>query len=114
MLAADRVGVDVAVLQVEARPQQLGPDIVGDYAWVGADESADAARGGQRASGIEPSGDPAPLLAVAEELACPGEQAALGARHQRIPDAVSQGVVVLGVVADAQAVDGGNPGRAQL
>src|ERR1700682_6301228 len=109
MLAADRVGVYVAVLQVEARPQQFGPDIVGDDAWVGADQSADGARGGQRAGGIEPSGDPAPLLAVAEEVARPGEQAALRARHQRLADAVSQGVVGLGVGADGPAVGGGNP-----
>lgn len=68
MLAADGVGVDVAVLEVEASPQQLGPNVVGDDARIRADESADAAWGGQRAGRVEATRDPAPLLAVPEEL----------------------------------------------
>jgi len=42
------------------------------------------------AGGVEPAWDPAPLLAVPEELACAGEQAALGARHRRVADAFPQ------------------------
>ena len=114
MLAADRVGVDVAVLQVEARPQQFGPDVIGDHAWVRTDESADAARSGQRASGIEPSGRTNPT---------PGSPGRTGVPRYRLlfvrgingsPKTILQGVVILGVVANAQAVDGGNPSRAQL
>ncbi|MFE0514157.1 hypothetical protein [Streptomyces sp. NPDC058964] len=53
--------------QIQSGPQQLGPDLVRNHAPVWAEQSGDAARGGQRALGVEPPGQTFPLLAVSEE-----------------------------------------------
>ena len=112
VLAAGRAVVDVAVLEVEPGPQQFRPHVIGDHPRVGADQRADAARGGQRAGRVEPAGDRSPFLAVAEELACPGQQPGLGPRHQRLADTLLEGVAGLDVVPDPEPVDRGDPGGA--
>ena len=53
--------------KVETGPDQLGPDIVGDDARVGADQGEQALRRSQVSCGIEPSRDQLPLLEIAKE-----------------------------------------------
>jgi len=53
--------------EVEAGPDQLGPDIVGDDARVGADQSDQALRRGQMPHGIKPSRNQLPLLKITKE-----------------------------------------------
>jgi len=58
---------EVVGYEVEAGPDQLGPDIVGDDARVGADQGEQALRRSQVSYGIEPSRDQLPLLEIAKE-----------------------------------------------
>ena len=50
------VGGQVGGVEVESGPQQFRPDAVGDHPGVWAQQRAEAARGGQRPSGVEPAG----------------------------------------------------------
>src|SRR4029453_9813124 len=53
VFAANRVGVDVGVLEIEAGPQQLGPDVIGDDTGIRTDQGPDAAGSGQRPGPVE-------------------------------------------------------------
>jgi hypothetical protein len=61
----------ILLLEVHASPEQLGPQLVGEDAWVWADQPPDGARRGERTLRIEASRAPAPL-----------------ADHERIPAAI--------------------------
>ena len=100
--------------EVQAGPEQLGPDVVGDHARVRPEQGLDAARGAERVRGVEPPRDPLPLLAVAEEgPRCP-QVAGLCLGRQRLACAVAQPGAPLRVVAGAHPVYRGNPCRARL
>jgi len=71
----------VVLRQVQACPEELCPNVVGDDAWIWADLRTDAARGGKRSERIEPHLAPLPFLAIAEERSKSLELANLGAGH---------------------------------
>ena len=54
-------------VEVEAGPQEFGPEIVGDHPRIGSLQGPDAARSFQCSCGVEPARDPVPVLQVAEE-----------------------------------------------
>ena len=104
-------------VEVEAGPEKFGPEVVGDHPRVGSLQGPDAARGLQCSRGVEPAWDPVPVLEVAEEGAGDPNVGAFRLRRQRFSElfgAAVTPVLRLGVVADAHAVDGGDPGRAGL
>jgi hypothetical protein len=110
-----RLGLrEVGGLQVQPSPHELGPDVVGDHARVGAEQHRDAARDGQRAGRVEAPGNLLPFLQVAEERAEHGEVAGLGGRFQRLAELARQPGGALDVVADLHPVDRGDPGGAGL
>jgi hypothetical protein len=86
---------------------------VGDHPRVRADQRSDAARGDQGALGVEATGQPLPLLAVAEEGAQRGDLGGLTAGGQRLTDPVTQAGGALDMVTDAHPVHRGDPGRAR-
>jgi hypothetical protein len=114
VVAACRGAREVRGLYVQPGVQELGPDVVGDDAGVGADQGADAARDGQCPGRVEPALDPFPFLAVPEERAGSHEEVGLGPRRDRLSRAGSQAVASLDVVAERHPVDRGDPGSAGL
>ncbi len=104
----------VASIEVQPGPQELGPYLVGDHPRVGADQRGDAARQRERAAGVEPAREPFPFLAVAEEHPGGHQDMRFGARGDRLPGAGLDVVTALDVVTDRHPVDSGDPGGAGL
>jgi hypothetical protein len=107
-----RRGRQVVGLDVQPRPKQFGPDIVGDDARIRPHQSEDAAWRGQRRGRVEPARHPLPFLKVTKDGPGGGEVTGLGARAQRFAGTFGQAMRALDVVADVHAVDGGDPRRA--
>ena len=103
------VAGQIGGVQVQPRPQQLGPHLVGDHAGIGADQGGDTAGHCQRPVRVEPAADPVPFLAVAEEHSGGGEDALLGARGDRGAGAGDEAFPALHVVADGHPVHRGDP-----
>ena len=104
-------------VEVEAGPEEFGPQIVGDHPRIGSLQGPDAARSFQCSCGVEPARDPVPVLDVAEEGAGDANVSAFRLGRQRLSQLIAAAVapgVRLDVIADTQAVDRGDPGRAGL
>jgi hypothetical protein len=112
VVAAGGGAGEIRGLEVEPGPQQLGPDPIGDDAGVGGDQRGDGAGHRQGPGGVEPAGNPFPFLQVTQECAGAHEDVGLGARGDRVAEAVVEVVGALDVVADGHPVDRGDPVRA--
>src|SRR6266542_1323298 len=82
---------EISVVEVEPGPQEFRPQIIGDDAGVRADQGLDRPGRGQGARRIEAPGDPAPFLAVAEELAHDPEVVVFRSGRQWLPESVPHG-----------------------
>ena len=104
----------IVFVEIQARPEQFRPDLVGDHPRVRAEQSRDAARGRQRALGVKPARQPFPFLAVVEEPPDRRELAFLASRRQSFADAIFKPCGPLHVVSDVHPVHGCDPCRAGL
>lgn len=88
---------------VQTGPNELGPDIVRDNAWIRSDEADQTPRRGQVTHGIKSAGDQLPLMKVTKEdtergdAACPctGREYLATALHMRRIDAAPVATVPL-------------------
>jgi hypothetical protein len=111
MAAVDRrvTSWQVVLCQVQACPEQLGPNVVGDDAWIRADLRTNTARRCERSEWIEPQLAPLPFLAVAEERSKGPQIANFGAWHQRLAETPAEMTRVgPSPITNPETIDGGD------
>src|SRR5436190_12073457 len=105
---------EVVSIEVNACPEQLGPDVVGDESRLWTDLGLYGARGSKNAIRVEPPGAPAPFLRVAKNSADGSEQADLVVRRDRLATRSEVPTARCTQIADGEVVDGGDVGEADL
>ena len=86
----DRVGAgpagQVGGVEVQAGPEQFGPEVVGDHTGIGSLQGADAARGFQCPRRVEPARDPVPVLESRKKVRVDADVGAFRLRRQRVSE----------------------------
>src|SRR6266542_6273626 len=105
---------NICGLEMQTRPEQLGPGCVVNHARSRADQSFDAAWRGERSTGVKSAREPAPLLTVTEELPWNAEICLLGGSGERLPQALLNGVLCAGIGTDVESTNRRNVRGADL
>src|SRR6266540_5646541 len=83
-MLAIRVPCEIAFFEVEASPEQLGPNVIGNDPWFWTDKRAETTRRSERSPRVEAAGNPFPLLNVTEECADRGEVMRFSSGRERL------------------------------
>src|SRR5215212_3956487 len=95
----------IFLLHVQARPYQLGPDIISDHAWVWCELGTYGLRNAKAAHRIERPNNPAPVLTITKKATDRRQVPSLCGRTKRLPNLVSRDIGMLAPVSNTHTIN---------
>src|SRR6266496_4543401 len=101
-MTADR---QIFLLQVQARPYQLCPDIISDHAWVWCELGTYGLRNAKATHRIERPSNPSPFLTITKKTTYRRQVPSLCGRTKRLPTLLSGDSRMVGPVSNTHTIN---------